>query len=128
MLWCGTAEAARDEVFNVTNGDYFRWQNLWPKIADFFGMEWAPPQTISLAEFMADKKPLWTQIVDRYKLRRTAYEEVASWPFGDYVFGCDWDVMTDTLKIRQAGFHDCLDSEQMFLDLFRQFRAMKLIP
>ena len=128
MLWCGTAEAAQDEVFNVTNGDYFRWQNLWPRIADFFGMAWAPPQTISLTEFMADKKPLWTQIVDRYKLRRTAYEDVASWPFGDYVFGCDWDVMTDTLKIRQAGFHDCLDSEQMFLDLFRQFRAMKLIP
>ena len=54
--------------------------------------------------------------------------EMAAWPFADYVFGCDWDVMSDTLKIRRAGFHDCVDSEAAFLRLFQQFRDMKVIP
>ena len=36
--------------------------------------------------------------------------------------------MTDTLKIRQAGFHDSVRSEEMFLRLFQEFRDMKVIP
>ena len=53
---------------------------------------------------------------------------MAAWPFADYVFACDWDVMSDTLKIRLAGFHDCVDSEEAFLRLFQKFRDMKVIP
>jgi nucleoside-diphosphate-sugar epimerase len=55
MVWCATAETAANEVFNITNGDYFRWRNLWPRLAKFFGMEPADPQTIPLTQFMADK-------------------------------------------------------------------------
>jgi hypothetical protein len=64
----------------------------------------------------------------RHGLRPIAYEELVAWPFVDYCLSRDYDVMTDTLKIRRAGFTDCLDSEAMFLDLFRQFRAMRVIP
>ncbi len=128
MVWCATDQGAKNDVFNVTNGDFFRWQNLWPRFAEFFRLPYAPPQTISLTEFMADKGPLWDEIVAKHGLRPTAYEDIAAWPFGDYVFGCDWDVMTDTLKIRRHGFHDCVDSEDMFLRLFQQFRDMNVIP
>jgi nucleoside-diphosphate-sugar epimerase len=128
MVWCATDPRAANDVFNVTNGDFFRWQNLWPKFADVFSMECGPVQTIPLAQFMADKGPLWDAIVERHDLRPIRYEDAASWPFGDYVFGCDWDVMTDTLKIRRHGFQDCVDTEEMFLRLFRQFREMRVIP
>ncbi len=77
---------------------------------------------------MADKGPLWQEIVARYGLQKIPYEDMAAWPFADYVFGCDWDVMSDTLKIRRAGFHDCVDSEEAFLRLFQRFRDMKVIP
>ncbi len=30
LTWAATAETARNEAFNVTNGDYFRWRWLWP--------------------------------------------------------------------------------------------------
>lgn len=128
MVWCATDPRAADEVFNVTNGDFFRWQTLWPRFAEFFGMPLGPVQTIPLATFMADKRPLWESMIEKYGLQPIPYEDLVSWPFGDYVFGCDWDVMSDTLKIRRHGFPDCVDSETMFLDLFRQFRDMRVIP
>jgi hypothetical protein len=56
------------------------------------------------------------------------YREIAAWPFADYVFGCDWDVMSDTVKIRQAGFHDCARSDAMFLRLFERFRELRVLP
>ena len=128
MHWCATAPAAADEVFNITNTDFFRWENLWPRFAEFFGLPVGPVQTISLTELMADKAPLWQAIAERHGLQPIAYDDLVAWPFADYVFGCDWDVMSDTLKIRRAGFHHCVDSEAAFLALFQRFRGSKVIP
>ncbi len=128
MVWCATTSNAANEVFNITNTDFFRWKNIWPKFAKFFEMEYGPVQTIPLAQFMADKESLWIEVVEKYQLQRIPYNDVAAWPFADFVFGCDWDVMTDTLKIRKAGFTECVDSEEMFLRMFRQFREVRFIP
>ena len=128
MIWCATTDAAANDVFNITNTDFFRWCNLWPKLARFFDMEMADPQTISLTEFMADKGPLWKSIVEKYGLQDIPYEALVAWPFADYVFGTDWDVMTDTLKIRLAGFHEAVRSEEMFLRMFQEFRDARVIP
>src|SRR3546814_10390403 len=68
----------RSEVFNVTNGDFFRWKNVWPKFARFFDMEVDDVQTIRLAEFMADKAPLWETIVEKYGLQRIPYDQIRS--------------------------------------------------
>ncbi len=128
MTFCATSPTAQNEVFNITNGDFFRWINVWPRIAEAFDMPWTHPQTIRLSEFMADKAPLWERMRETYGLRDYRYEELAAWPFGDYVFGCDWDVMTDTLKIRRAGFYEFEDSEDMIVRMLREFRAQRIIP
>ncbi len=127
-LWAAESPNAANEAFNITNGDYFRWQHLWPVFADFFGMAYAPPQTICLAEMMADKGPLWERIVEKYGLVPHRYEDIVAWPFGDYVFACEWDVMSSLTKIRRAGFHDVVDSEEMFLRIFGELRAARIIP
>src|SRR5262245_34587734 len=33
-VWAATTPACANEVFNITNGDYFRWANLWPAFAE----------------------------------------------------------------------------------------------
>ena len=85
-------------------------------------------QTISLTEFMADKAPIWEKICEKHHLQKIPYTEITTWPFADYVFGTDWDVMTDTLKLRLHGFHDCLRSDEMFIRIFKEFRQQKVIP
>jgi len=128
QLWAATSPAAADRPFNVTNGDFFRWVHLWPQLADFFGLEVGGVETRRLAETMPPLSPLWDEIVSEHRLEPHRMDALVKWPFADYVFGCDWDVMTSTTRIRQAGFHDVVDSETMFLDLFRRFRAARIIP
>lgn len=128
QVWAATAEAAADQAFNLTNGDFFRWRNLWPRLAEFFGLECGPVETQRLTETMAGKAPVWDAIVARHGLQPHAFESLAAWPFGDYCLGCDYDVMSSTTKIRQAGFHEVQDSEEMFLRLFAEFRAARVIP
>ena len=56
------------------------------------------------------------------------YEQIAGWAFGDFVFGSDYDIISDMGKARRAGFCETVDSERMFLDLFARFRAERIIP
>jgi nucleoside-diphosphate-sugar epimerase len=126
-VWAAT-QAQGGESYNLTNGDLFRWNQLWPAIARHFDMPLAEPQTLNLREYMADKGPLWERITTRYGLVPVPFEQVAAWGFGDFIFRCDWDVITSTTKIRQAGFHDVVDSTDMFMRLFDEFRARKTIP
>lgn len=128
MTWAATSPEAAGEAFNLTNGDAFRWANLWPQFAKFFEMEYAPPQAIPLTELMADKEPLWDQIRQKYELQAYALPDLAVWPLGDFLFQCGWDVLLSATKIQQAGFHNVVDSEEMFLSLFQRFRDRKIIP
>ena len=77
---------------------------------------------------MADKKPLWDGMVEKYGLQNTAFSDAANWAFGNYVFGNEWDVMSDTIKIRKAGFDCCLNSEERFIKQLRDLREQKFIP
>ena len=126
--WMATSEQCRNQAFNVTNGDLFRWENLWPRIANFFELEAGSPKPFSLQTFMADKAPVWERIVKKYELRPYRFEELAAWKFGDFVFSAEWDVISDCGKARRAGFCETIDSEEMFLRLFSRFRQEKIIP
>lgn len=127
-VWAATSEATQNEAYNITNGDMFRWSSMWPRIAAFFELEVAPPLELSLAEVMADKGELWSGMVEEHGLEPTSYAEVSSWAFGDFVFGWDYDVIADTSKSRRAGFHEYVDTEEMFLRIFQDLRERRLIP
>lgn len=127
-IWAGTHEAAWDEIFNITNGDYFRWQHLWPRIAAMFGMAVADPVPMPLSVYMADKGPLWDRIVAEHHLQPIPYRKVASWEFGDFIFHSGFDNISSTIKARRAGFHDCIDTEAMFEAFFKTLREKTVIP
>ncbi len=115
-------------AFNVTNGDLFRWEQLFPAFARDFGMELATPLPLPLARFMADKAPVWQRIVQRHGLHPYAYDTIAAWGFGDFIFNCGYDVISSTTRLRQAGFAEAADSEAMFLRMFAEFRRRKVLP
>ena len=127
-LWAASEPRCGCEAFNITNGDYFRWKNLWPKLAAAFDMPIGDPQAISLAQHMADKESLWRAMTAKHGLKPYAFDQLVAWPFADYVFGCDWDVMSDITKSRQFGFHDVVDSEEMFVRLLSRFRKERIVP
>lgn len=128
MVWMATEPRCANEAFNITNGDLIRWENLWPRIARYWGLEPGPRRQISLARFMADKGPVWDRIVERHGLQSIRYEDIVSWPFGDFVFASEYDVISDTGKCRRYGFHESVDTEAMFFRLWDQYREARVLP
>lgn len=61
-------------------------------------------------------------------MRDTSYKDVSSWGFADFVFSWDYDFFADGSKARWFGFHEFVDTEQMFADIFSVFRAQRIIP
>jgi len=127
-VWAAATEAARDNIFNITNGDQFRWQHMWPRIAKMFDMEVADPVPMPLTSYMTDKTELWSKIVARYDLLRTPYEKLVSWDFADFIFNSGFDNVSSTIKARKAGFVECIDTEEMFRIFFASLRNRKVIP
>ncbi|MFB9908748.1 SDR family oxidoreductase [Allokutzneria oryzae] len=127
-VWAATDPRCANQAYNINNGDLFRWSEMWPKIAAFFELEVAPPLPMSLEVVMADKEPLWEAMVAEHGLEPHSYSEVSSWGFGDFVFSWDYDMFADGSKARRAGFHEFVDTEAMFLDIFADLRKRKVIP
>jgi nucleoside-diphosphate-sugar epimerase len=127
-LWAASEPRCANQAYNITNGDYFRWCNVWPRIAEVFDMPTGDPERISLVETMADKATLWARMVAKHRLQPYRFDELVAWPFGDYVFSCNWDVMSDLTKSRQHGFQRVVDSEEMFVRLLRRFRDERIVP
>jgi len=126
-VWAATQKQCANQSFNITNGDLFRWDDLWPKIAAYFGLEVAPPLNMSLQTVMSDKESLWNKMRNKYGLTSN-YQEVSSWPFGDAVFSWDYDFFGDGTKARRLGFHEFIDTELMFYTLFGELKIKKIIP
>src|SRR5919108_1984477 len=42
FAWATAAPTARNETFNITNGDVFVWRNVWPAMADALGVAAGP--------------------------------------------------------------------------------------
>ena len=128
MVFCATRRAPRTTCSTSPTATSFAGSTCGRSSPNSTASKLGDVQTISLREFMADKEPVWQRIVAKHGLRATPYADIAAWPFADYVFGCDWDVMSDTLKICATGFHEYVRSSEMFLRLFARFRELQVLP
>ena len=133
--WAGESRAAGNEIFNVTNGDVFSWSDIWPQIAAGFGMEVGEPRLLRLAEVMPRRAGEWADVVDRYGLdapRDMSALVGNSWSYADILFGSlggrPSPALLSTIKIRRAGFHDCLDTADMFGYWFAKLQDQRQLP
>ena len=128
MVFMATDPRAANQAFNVSNGDLFRWKRLWRRLADHFGMAMGEIRPCTLTELMADKDPVWQSVVRRHGLAASRLDEIAVWGFGDFLFSQDYDVVSSTTRLRQAGFHEMVDTETMFLGHLARYRKARLLP
>lgn len=63
IAWLATTPGCANQPFNVTNGDFIRWENLWPQFADYFGLECGRVARSGSSKAMADKAPVWQRFV-----------------------------------------------------------------
>jgi len=127
-VWAATNPKCANQAFNITNGDLFRWTELWPKIASYFEIPAAEPLQMQLTSVMTDKESVWKDMEEKYNLEKHHYGKLARWKFGDFVFSWDYDFFADGTKARRLGFHEFVDTEEMFYSLFNDFRQKRVIP
>jgi nucleoside-diphosphate-sugar epimerase len=135
LAWAVESPAARGETFNITNGDVFVWENVWPTIAAALRLEPAFGQPVQLSRFLPEHAEVWDRIVARNNLKAIPMAELVglSHHYADLLFA--WGaagplppVLVSTIKLRQAGFADCIDTEAMFAKWLARLADRGVLP
>jgi nucleoside-diphosphate-sugar epimerase len=130
-IWAAVDPYAKNEAFNCSNGDVFRWKQLWKVLAEQFGIEEYGfvedgPQ-LKLAELMKDKGPVWDEIVKKNELQATKLEEVAEWWFADLSLGGSG--FTDSMnKSKEHGFLGFRNTKNSLVYWIDKTRSYKIVP
>jgi nucleoside-diphosphate-sugar epimerase len=136
LAWAAETPAAKNETFNITNGDVMVWPNIWPAIAEAVGLEPAFGHPVSLSAFLPEHAEVWDRIVKKHDLRpiRMAQLLGESHHYADLLFrsGAPREaptaILVSTIKLRQAGFGECVDTEEMFRRQLRELADRGIIP
>lgn len=126
-LWAALAPTARNEAFNLV-GEPFRWERIWIKIAEALQMEVATPQPFSLAKHMPGKAGDWERLAAAHELNTLPFDKLVGWPFGDFIFNTEFDMISDMNKIRRAGFTEVVNNEEIMIDALKWLGEKGFIP
>lgn len=130
LEWASITPAARNQAFNVVNGDVFRWSWMWARIAGWFDLEPAPfpGEGMPLERQLAGAAPVWAEIAGKYRLAEPNLDRLVSAWHTDADLGRPIEVVTDMSRSRKLGFLDYQPTDESFFDLFAELRARRIIP
>ncbi|MFS4428175.1 SDR family oxidoreductase [Chryseobacterium sp. S90] len=130
LVWASTAESAKNQAFNIANGDIFRWKWLWKRLADWFGIEAEGFEgTIKpLEKELENDHEIWVAIAEKYSLKEKNLNRLSSAWHTDLDLGRPLEVMCDMSKSRKLGFTAYISTEDSFTDVFKRLRAENMIP
>ncbi|KAK1358975.1 Progesterone 5-beta-reductase [Heracleum sosnowskyi] len=129
-IWAAVDPKAKNEAFNCSNGDVFKWKHLWKVLAEKFEVEcgeFEDGERLTLAELMKDKGSVWDEIVKQNKLVPTKLEEVGDWWLADHTFGIEYPL--DTMnKSKEHGFLGFRNSKSSFVHWIEKLKVCKIVP
>jgi len=109
----------------------------WPAIAEAVGLEPAfGDEPISLAHLLPESAPVWDRLVAEHSLRPIAMNALLgeSHHYADLLFNAGSFVtppsvfLVSTIKLRNAGFGDCVDTDEMFTRWLNILAERRVIP
>jgi nucleoside-diphosphate-sugar epimerase len=134
MVWAAQSPQARNEIFNVTNGDVFEWRSVWPAMAATLGVEPGPDAPISLAAYLRDNAEVWSKIVAKYGLASGDLRAFVGQgdQHADFAFAYGAPAgpvaFVSTVKLRKAGFNAAVDTRDAFSAALQSFIDRGLLP
>ncbi|TVU46483.1 hypothetical protein EJB05_06023, partial [Eragrostis curvula] len=134
-IWAGVEPMAKNEAFNCCNGDVYRWKQLWPILAERFGLEWTgytgEENQFKVAEAMVGKEAVWAEIVKENELLETQLCEVANWRLVDNLvnqLGANWKLLDSMNKSKEHGFLGFRNTVKSFNGWIDKIKARKIVP
>lgn len=135
LSWAADAPTARNETFNLTNGDVFEWRHLWPTLAEVLEVDQGPDESRELATFLPENAATWKRVADKHDLRISDIGALIgeSHFYADRCFAYGREEPYDprflsTVKIRQAGYADARDTSETFSHWLRVLQRRRYLP
>ena len=130
LVWASTTPAARNQDFNIVNGDVFRWSWMWSRIADFFGVPVVPfdGEGVPLEQQLNGREDEWASMAEKHGLAQPDMHKLVSAWHTDADLGRPIEVVTDMGKSRKLGFLDYQATDDSFFELFMRLRSSRVIP
>jgi nucleoside-diphosphate-sugar epimerase len=134
--WAGGAQEARNQIFNIANGDLWVPGHQWPDICAMLNVASGPPSPFDFATFVEQKSHVWERVVKKWNLRPVSLaalvgeshhylnlllcngQPAAPWP----------PALVSIVKIRQAGFSDCYDTRASMQHWFDWLVRRRILP
>ena len=136
--WSWREPRANREAINLANGDVVVWRTFFERLASDFGMALDASaearSTAALGEAMPKHAETWRRIAQRQSLRIADLGALIglSWQYADILFAAPAPppvpVLVSTIKARQLGFADCIDSEECIVQHLAAMRALGYLP
>ncbi|XP_068657386.1 3-oxo-Delta(4,5)-steroid 5-beta-reductase-like [Aristolochia californica] len=129
-IWAAVDPYARNEAFNCSNGDVYKWKQLWRILAELFGVEYLEfeGEGFSMTEAMKDKGLVWGEIVREKELTETPLEEVGNWWFVDKMLNPDNSYLDSMNKSKEHGFLGFRNTKNSFISWIDKMKAYKIVP
>lgn len=119
--------------FNVADGKAVSWAEVWPRLAEHFGLVGTEPvpedsSKVSMEDFVKQHKDAWTELAKKHSLRPEVLEE-QNWPFVHFMLvQFDFDRQYDLSKIREVGFTEEIDTAEGYKIAWERMRGAKILP
>jgi nucleoside-diphosphate-sugar epimerase len=132
--WAWDAPQAWGEVFNIANGDVMAWRHLFERLAEFFGMPAGELVQTRMRQAMPAEAQVWREMARREGLHVNELSDLIglSWQYADATWSAQHPLpfppLVSTIKLRQAGFGDCIDSELSVLENLHRMQALGYLP
>ncbi|XP_025792030.1 3-oxo-Delta(4,5)-steroid 5-beta-reductase-like [Panicum hallii] len=131
-LWAALELRCKNEAFNCTNGDVFKWKQLWPALAKHFAVEWSgydgEDKRFKLEEAMAGKEAVWTEIVRENGLLETKLDDTTTWWSVDAVLNADQEQVDTMNKSKELGFFGFRHTVRSFDTWITKLKASGIVP
>jgi Delta4-3-oxosteroid 5beta-reductase len=131
-IWAAVDPFAKNETFNCSNGDILKWKQLWPMLAEHFGVEWAgyegEESRFKLSEAMVGKEAVWQEIVRENELVGTELDEITNWWFVDTVFNIETQHLDSMNKSKEHGFLGFRNTVNSFNTWIEKMKVFKIVP
>ena len=125
---------ARNDIFNITNGDVWVLRDAWPRLAAWLGLPSVIDQPYDVVDWLLSKEDVWQAIVLRHGLQPSTLAGLLgqSHHYLKLLTAGEASppppVLVSTIKLRQAGFTGCIDSFDSLIHWLRDLIDRRILP
>ncbi|KAH7052016.1 hypothetical protein B0J12DRAFT_710262 [Macrophomina phaseolina] len=119
-------------VFNVADGKAAAWAEVWPRLAEHFGIIGTGPATgtdkKSMEEFVKENRAAWSALAKKHGIKEEIVDQ-QGWGHTHFMLvDFDFDRQYDLSRSREVGFSEEIDTVEGYIKAWERMRDAKILP